>query len=44
MFLLFNATLTSIVIVFAVTFGLRPLAYSRLMFLYDSILIMLILE
>lgn len=42
-FLLANATLTSIAIIFAVTFGLRPLAYSRLMFLYDSILIMLIL-
>jgi len=42
-FLLSNATLTSIAIIFAVTFGLRPLAYSRLMFLYDSILIMLIL-
>lgn len=38
-----NAALTSIVIIVALTFGLRPLAYSRLLFFYDGVLIVLLL-
>ncbi|MBM4422914.1 MAG: sugar transferase [Chloroflexi bacterium] len=38
-----NAALISIVIVVAITFGLRPLAYSRLLFFYDGVLIVLLL-
>jgi len=40
---IFNAALAGIVIVVAVTFGLRPLAYSRLLFFYDGVLIVLFL-
>ncbi len=40
----FNATLTGIVAVMAITFGLRPLAYSRLLFLYDGVLIVALLS
>jgi exopolysaccharide biosynthesis polyprenyl glycosylphosphotransferase len=39
-----NATLTGIVAVMAITFGLRPLAYSRLLFLYDGVLIVALLS
>ncbi len=38
-----NAALTSIFIVMALTFGLRPLAYSRLLFFYDGVLIVFLL-
>ena len=40
---IFNAALAGIVIVVTVTFGLRPLAYSRLLFFYDGVLIVLFL-
>jgi exopolysaccharide biosynthesis polyprenyl glycosylphosphotransferase len=40
---LFNASLTSIFIVVAVTFGLRSLVYSRLLFFYDGVLIVFLL-
>jgi exopolysaccharide biosynthesis polyprenyl glycosylphosphotransferase len=39
-----NAALISIVIIVALTFGLRPLAYSRLLFFYDGVLIVLLLS
>lgn len=38
-----NAALISIVIVVAITFGFRPFAFSRLLFLYDGILIVALL-
>ncbi|MEK7312751.1 MAG: hypothetical protein AAB382_12325, partial [Chloroflexota bacterium] len=38
-----NAALVSIVIIVAITFGLRPLAYSRLLFFYDGVLIVCLL-
>jgi exopolysaccharide biosynthesis polyprenyl glycosylphosphotransferase len=40
---IFNAALAGIVVVVAVTFGVRPLAYSRLLFFYDGVLIVLFL-
>jgi exopolysaccharide biosynthesis polyprenyl glycosylphosphotransferase len=39
-----NAALISIVLIVALTFGLRPLAYSRLLFFYDGVLIVLLLS
>lgn len=39
-----NAVLISTVIVLAITFALRPLAYSRLLFLYDGVLIIFLLS
>jgi exopolysaccharide biosynthesis polyprenyl glycosylphosphotransferase len=38
-----NAALISIVIVVAITFGFRPFAFSRLLFLYDGFLIVALL-
>ena len=38
-----NAALISIVIIVAITFGLRPFAFSRLLFLYDGVLIVFLL-
>lgn len=38
-----NAALISIVIVVAITFGFRPFAFSRLLFLYDGVLIVVLL-
>ncbi|MEK7278330.1 MAG: sugar transferase [Chloroflexota bacterium] len=40
---IFNAAVVGIVIVVAFTFGLRPLAYSRLLFFYDGVLIVVLL-
>jgi exopolysaccharide biosynthesis polyprenyl glycosylphosphotransferase len=40
---IFNASLASIFIVVAVTFGLRSLVYSRLLFFYDGVLIVFLL-
>ncbi len=40
---IFNAAIVGIVIVVAFTFGLRPLAYSRLLFFYDGVLIVVLL-
>jgi exopolysaccharide biosynthesis polyprenyl glycosylphosphotransferase len=39
-----NAALISIVIIAAITFGLRPFAFSRLLFFYDGLLIVLLLS
>jgi exopolysaccharide biosynthesis polyprenyl glycosylphosphotransferase len=38
-----NAALISIAIIVVITFGLRPLAYSRLLFFYDGVLIVCLL-
>lgn len=39
-----NAALISIVIIAAITFGLRPFAFSRLLFLYNGLLIVFLLS
>lgn len=38
-----NAALVSIAVIVVLTFGLRPLAYSRLLFFYDGVLIVFLL-
>jgi exopolysaccharide biosynthesis polyprenyl glycosylphosphotransferase len=38
-----NAALTSIIIIVSLTFGLRPFAFSRLLFFYDGVLIVFFL-
>lgn len=43
MFRIGSGTMIGIVLAMAVTFGLRPLAFSRLLFLYDSVLILILL-
>ena len=39
-----NAALISIIIVVSITFGLRPFAFSRLLFFYDGVLIVFTLS
>ena len=43
MFRIANSTMIGIILAMAATFGLRPLAFSRLLFLYDGVLILMVL-
>lgn len=43
MFRIGNGVLIGIVLMVAATFGIRPLAFSRLLFVYDAVLILLLL-